>query len=89
MPCDTGSGFVASQLGRAILATTPRRQRRIKNFAELVSAAIASEARDKPVELWSPSLFSNRTTETELPQALMKWLDRAVAAALREYGDRL
>jgi fido (protein-threonine AMPylation protein) len=36
-----------------------------------------------------PFVFSNRTNELEVAQAFARWLDAAIAIALKEYGDRL
>lgn len=36
-----------------------------------------------------PFVFSNKTEESEVARAFERWLDQAIAVALKEYGDRL
>jgi hypothetical protein len=50
--CCTGKGSAGCRSARATPRQTPTPRRRIKNFAELVAAAVPESARGKPLELW-------------------------------------
>ena len=50
--CFVVSAFGVSRCGHDVPNRTPRSRRRIKNFPDLVAAAIPAHARDKPIELW-------------------------------------
>jgi hypothetical protein len=50
--CWVGSARGAYRCDPGTLSKTPRRRKRIKNFADLVAGAIPAHARDKTIELW-------------------------------------
>ena len=36
-----------------------------------------------------PFVFTHRTSEQEIEDSFLRWLDTALAIAIKEYGDRL
>lgn len=62
-------------------------------FAQLVSYEQSEEREQVSQDFFlcslEPFVFTYRTEEVEIETAFDDWLDTAVAAAIKEYGDRL